>query len=60
MITLEEELKLLRKGALSLKLPPVTRALIGKYQQREDIRTEAEAVRQIISAGLIAAEMYPD
>ena len=60
MLTLEEELRLMKKGNISLTLPPMIRALIGRYQEREGIRTEAEAARQIISAGLIAAEMYPD
>lgn len=60
MLTFEEELKLIKKGNLSLTLPPVMRALIGRYREREGIRSEAEAARQIISAGLIATDTYPD
>ena len=60
MLTLQEELELTRKGKIALSVRPEFRKLIGIYQQREGIHTEAEAARQILAAGLIAAEVFPD
>ena len=60
MLTLQEELELTRKGKLALTVRPEFRKLIAVYQKREGLRTESEAARQILAAGLIAAEVFPD
>lgn len=60
MLTIEEELRLRKKGAMSLHLTPDLRLLIERYQQREEIRSEAAAAREIIRAGLLVTGMIPD
>ena len=60
MLTLEKRLELMSKRTLSITIKPEVRHLIGVYQEREGIRTESEATRQILAAGLIAAEVFPD
>lgn len=45
---------------MSLHLTPDLRLLIERYQQREEIRSEAAAAREIIRAGLLVTGMIPD
>ena len=60
MLTLKRRLELVQKRTLSVNIKPEIRHLIGIYQERDNIHNESEAVRQLIAAGLVAAEVFPD
>ena len=60
MLSLEDELRLLKKGAMTLHLPPYMRLLIERYRKEGEFHSESAAVREIISAGLITAGMTVD
>ena len=60
MLTIQEELRLVKKGPMSLHMPADLRLLIERYQLREEIRSEAAAAREILRAGCIATGIIPD